>query len=115
MVRRCGGQLPFETAALRHKNSRGTPLEEEDDGDEHGDFPEHGVEENLLQRLVGKSDPERAHDGARKIADATDHDGHEAIDDVVLAERRTDVTDLTEKRARESRESAPEAKGEHVY
>ncbi len=48
------------------------------------------------------------------IADAADDDGHEAVDDVVLAEARADVADLREERAGQAGQAAAEGEGQHV-
>src|SRR5688572_9677793 len=76
------GALLVETAAAGHKNARRPPLQEKDDGDEHADFSEHWIKEDLLERLIGETDAERADDRARDVAHAADDHRHETIDDV---------------------------------
>src|SRR5688500_2943426 len=66
----------------------------------------------LLKDLVETADAECTDHGAEEIADATDDNGHERVDDIALAEGRTDVANLAEERSGKSRESAAETKCE---
>ena len=100
----------FEAAALGDEEAGGLPLEEEDDRAEHEDLAEHGIAEDLLERLIDDADAERADDRAEDIADAADDHGHEGIDDVVLAEAGADIADLREERAGQSGEAAAEGR-----
>ena len=67
-----------------------------------------------LEQLVGESDQEGAERGAPQVADAAEHDDHEAVDDVALAEVRRDVVDLRQRHARDPRHPRSEPEGQHV-
>src|SRR5260221_109326 len=108
-------KLILKTPALCDKDPRGTPLKEEDDHRQHEDLSKHRIEKDLLQRLIDNPDPERADDRADDITDAPDHDSHEAIDDITLAQAGTDIADLRKERSREAREAAPQSESEHVH
>ena len=65
--------------------------------------------------LIDDADAERADDRADDVADAADDHGHEAVDDVVLAEAGPTLPIWREERAGQSGEAAAEGEGEHVH
>ena len=57
---------------------------------------------------------ERRVDGAGELADAAQHDDHERVDDVALAEVGADVADLRQRAAGEPGDAGAEAERQHV-
>src|SRR3974390_1268877 len=88
-------------AALEREHSARALLDEQDDEDEDGDLAEHGACVRL-EELVGDAERERADQSAPQIADAAEHDDHERVDDVTLAEVWTDIVDLRQRYARDA-------------
>src|SRR5882724_12936372 len=74
----------IEAAAAGREQSGGPPLQEQDDRQQHEDLSQHGIKEDLLERLVGQADAQRAHHGAKDAADAAHDHGHETVDNVLL-------------------------------
>ena len=89
-------------------------MQEKDDHNEHNDLADDRILRHFLQRLIGHADADGRADRAHDVADAADHDSHEAIDDVVLAHGRADVADLRKERTGESGETAAKREREHV-
>ena len=58
--------------------------------------------------------PSAAYDGARELADAAQHDHHERVDDVALAEVGPDVADLRQRAAGQAGDARAEREGERV-
>src|SRR5436190_17748841 len=104
----------LQAAAACHEDSRGTPLEEQDDGGQHRDLSHHGPQPGL-EDLIGDTDAERGGDGAEDAADAAEHDDHEAVHDMILAQRGADIADLRQARARHAGEARAEREGHHVH
>src|SRR6266853_4422707 len=105
----------LEAPALGDEDACGTPLQEEDDHPEHEYLSEHRVEKDLLERLIDDPDAQGADHSADNVADASDDNGHEAIDDIALAEAGTDIADLREEGAGQSSKAAAQAEGEHIH
>src|ERR1700712_434390 len=99
-----------QTAAAGGKEAAGPPLQEQDDRQQYENLSEHRVEENLLERLIGQADPERAYHRAKNAADPAHDHGHETIDDVFLSHRRTHRAELGHKHPGKSGESASKTK-----
>src|SRR5512138_1097442 len=83
----------FNGAALQCEQSLRPLLDEDDDEDEHGDLREHCALPGF-EKLVDDAEPERRVNGAGQLTDAAQHDDHERVDDVALAEIGSDVADL---------------------
>ena len=60
-----------------------------------------------FEELVDDAEPERRVHGARELTDAAEHDDHERVDDVALAEVGTDVADLRQRAAGEPGDARP--------
>src|SRR5207302_3793776 len=103
----------FNGAALQRKQSLRPLLYEDDDEDEHGDFRQYRALPRL-EELVDDAKPQRRVDGARQLSDAAQHDDHERVDDVTLAEIRTDVADLRQRATGETGNARAESEREHV-
>src|SRR4051812_33164666 len=82
-------------ATLGGEHALGTPLDEEDQDHEQHDLSEHRARQRL-EELVGDTEADGAGDRACDVTHATQHDHHEAVDDVALAQLRTDVAELRE-------------------
>ena len=88
-------------------------LDEEDDEDQNQDLGEHRASIGLKE-LVRDAERQRAGKRPPEIADAAEHDDHEAVDDVALAEVRRHVVDLRKRYARHAGDSGAEREGEGV-
>src|ERR1700712_2405617 len=83
----------FGAAALHREDALRALLDEDDDEDEHHDLGEHGALP-AFEQLVQHPEADGGVDGTGELPDAAEHDHHERVDDVALAEVRTDVADL---------------------
>src|SRR5207302_5947357 len=83
----------IKAAAARGEQSRRAPLQKQNDGRKHGDLAEDRSQMRL-QHLVGHADAQGGGDRAHQIADASEHDDHEAIHNVALAETGADIANL---------------------
>src|SRR5258708_2417772 len=98
---------------LQREQSLRALLDEDDDEDEHHDLRDHGARPGL-EELVRESEPERRVDGAGELSDAAEHDHHERIDDVRLAEVGPDVADLRERTSGKPGDSRAQAEGPRI-
>src|SRR5437762_2906364 len=103
----------FRIASPWREQSRRPALQEDDDGEQDRHLGEHGAERGL-DALVEPADARRGEDRPRELADAARHYDHERIDDVVLAERGPDVSDLRQRAAPEARETCAESEGDRI-
>src|SRR5437588_12401058 len=85
-------------------------LDKEDEEHEHGDLGEHGARPGL-EEFVDDAQAERGVYGARELANAAQHDDHERIDDIALAEIGPHVADLRQSTASQARDPCPETEG----
>src|SRR5204863_9083608 len=76
--------------ALEREQALRALLDEHDDEHEQRDLREHRARPRL-EELVGDAEAQRRVHGAGEQADAAQHDDHERIDDVALAEIGADV------------------------
>ena len=90
-----------------------SPLDEEDDDDQQHDLALDRADQRLEQ-LVGEADHQRAKRRAPQVADAAEHDDHEAVDDVALAEIGRDVVDLRKRDPGDPGNAGAEPEGQHV-
>jgi hypothetical protein len=100
-------------AALQGKDALRTLLDEDDDGDEDGDFGNHRAGP-AFEQLGEDAQTERRPDRAGELPDAADDDHHEGIDDVALAHVRADVGNLRQRHAAESGDAGTEGEGHGV-
>src|SRR5258706_10580326 len=111
-------QLPvlisaFQTSAARDKNPGWPPLEEQNDGGQHGDFTHDGPQPGL-QNLIRHADAERCGGGSDQVSNpAEDHD-HETVHNIILAQARTDIADLGKTGAGHAGQTRTESKRHHV-
>src|SRR5438309_6773578 len=89
------------------------PLQEQDDADEDCHLAEHRAERGL-DALGQAAEAGRGQDRPGELADAAGDDHHERVHDVVLAERRADVSDLGESAARQPRVLGSEVESSQV-
>src|SRR6266404_2035528 len=104
----------IEAAAAAAEQPAGLPLQKSNDGHEHHNFAGDGRAGGLLQNLVGSADAQSGEDGANDAANSPQDDRHETVHDVGLAEARTDVADLREEGARQTRQAGAKSEGQHV-
>ena len=87
-------------------------LDEHDNEYEHADFREHRARPGF-EELVDAESHRRVH-GSRQLADTAEHDHHERVDDVTLAEIGTDVANLRKRASREAGKTRAKAERPHV-
>src|SRR6187200_2782124 len=75
-----------------------TPLDEEDERDQHEDLRQHGSGVGFEQ-LVDDTHRHPADERTPEVADPAKHHDHERIDDVRLPQVGTDVGELAERHA----------------
>src|SRR5215471_11086001 len=90
-------------ASLRREQSGRPPLNEQDHEDEDEHLAEHRAHRRL-DDLVEPADADGGQDAAGELAHAAGDDHHERVDDGVLAQFWSDVPDLGERAAGQSRE-----------
>ena len=88
-------------------------LNEHDDEDEHRDLREYRALP-CFKQLVGESESERGINRSGQLPHTAEHDHHERVDDVVLAQIGPDVADLRKRAAGEARDAGAEPERPHV-
>ena len=101
-----GGHL----SALERKDALRPLLDEDDDEDQHHDLGQHRALP-AFEQLVQHAQAEAGVDGAGELADAAEHDDHEAVDDVALAEVGADIADLAQRAAGQARDAGAQREG----
>ena len=93
----------FHRPALESKQTTRSPLDEQDDEHQHQHLAQHctGI---WFEELVDDPEAERPCKCAPQIADTTEDDDHETVDDVALAEIGRHVVYLTESNTGEARD-----------
>src|SRR5579872_4657088 len=94
----CGESSRFDCPALEREHAAWAPLNEQDQQDQHDNLAEDSAGERF-EELVHDAQGQGAYHSAPKIAYATEHDDHETVDDVALAEVGGDVVDLAQRHA----------------
>src|SRR4051812_34908714 len=103
----------FDRTALEGKQTARPLLNEENDRDQKYDLAEHGAGDGF-QQLVCDPESHGTDQRAPEVADASEDDDHETVDDVALPEIGTDIVDLRQGKPCHSGDTRPEAERERV-
>src|SRR4249920_1769965 len=82
----------FRDAPLQREQALRTLLDEDDDEHQDRDFGEHGARP-AFEYLVEQTKAQARVDGSSQLSDPAQHDDHERVDDIRLAQVRPDVAD----------------------
>src|ERR1700728_1761503 len=103
----------FDRPAPKGEHPSRPFLNEENDEHENGDLAKHRARIGL-DELVGDTENEGADQRAPKIADAAEHNHHEAVDDVALTEIGADIVDLRQRHSGHAGNARAQAECESI-
>src|ERR1700730_13047000 len=103
--------LNLDTSSFECEQTSRTFLDKEHDQYQYGDLGQDGSPEGL-DDFADNSQAHRPYNSAGQLAYASQHDSHEGIDDIALAQIRTDVADLRQSASAKSGD--PGAKSKRV-